>query len=217
MASLDILCFNPFNLKNKIIKIEHKKIFRGPSKILKNISWPPQKPSASRPLLPSYILNVWSLASNHDGNFYCLNYLHSFRTDNALKKQEGLCDNNDYCSVEMLTQFNKTLKYNYGEKPLRTPFVIYADLELLLIKKQSCQNKSNECYTERKAIHEPCGYALTLISSFDSKQSKRSFYREKDCIKRFCSELKELATKIINYEQKVLIQLTDNEKKYYEE
>ena len=32
MASLDILCFNPFNLKNKIMKIEHKKIFRGPTK-----------------------------------------------------------------------------------------------------------------------------------------------------------------------------------------
>ena len=41
MASLDILCFNPFNLKNKIMKIEHKeKTLRGPSKILKNISWP---------------------------------------------------------------------------------------------------------------------------------------------------------------------------------
>ena len=42
MASLDILCFNPFifNLKNKIFKIEQKKIFRGPSKILKSISWP---------------------------------------------------------------------------------------------------------------------------------------------------------------------------------
>ena len=39
MASLDILCFNYFNLKNKILKIEHKEIFRGPSKILKNISW----------------------------------------------------------------------------------------------------------------------------------------------------------------------------------
>ena len=37
MASLDILCFNHFNLKNKIMKIEQKKMFRGPSKILKNI------------------------------------------------------------------------------------------------------------------------------------------------------------------------------------
>ena len=40
MASLDILCSNPLNLKNKITKIEHKKIFCGSSKILKNISWP---------------------------------------------------------------------------------------------------------------------------------------------------------------------------------
>ena len=40
MASLDILYINLFNLKNKIMKIEHRKIFRGPSKVLKNISWP---------------------------------------------------------------------------------------------------------------------------------------------------------------------------------
>ena len=40
MASLDILYSKPLNLKNKIRKIEHKKIICGPSKILKNISWP---------------------------------------------------------------------------------------------------------------------------------------------------------------------------------
>ena len=40
MASLDILCCNRFKLKNNIMKIEHTKIFRGSSKILKSISWP---------------------------------------------------------------------------------------------------------------------------------------------------------------------------------
>ena len=40
-----------------------------------------------------------------------------------------------------------------------------------------------------------------------------SFYREKDCIKRFCSELKELGTKVINYEQKEMTPLTDDENK----
>ena len=43
MASLDILCINLFNLKNKIMKIEYRKIFHGPSKVLKNISWPINK------------------------------------------------------------------------------------------------------------------------------------------------------------------------------
>ena len=98
------------------------------------------------------------VTSNHVGELYCLNCLHSFRTDNALKKHDRLCDNIDYCSVEVPTKSNKILKYNHGEKSLKTPVVIYADLECLLIKQQSCQNNPNESYTERKAIHEPCGY-----------------------------------------------------------
>ena len=40
MASLDILCSNLLNFKNKIAKIQHRKIFCGPSKILKNILLP---------------------------------------------------------------------------------------------------------------------------------------------------------------------------------
>ena len=98
----------------------------------------------------------------------------------------------------MHTQFNKTLKNNYGEKSLKTPFVIYADLECFLLKKQPCQSIPNEFYNERKAIHRPCVYALNLVCLFDSKQNKRRFYRGKDCIKRFCSDQKELRTKIIN-------------------
>ena len=38
----------------------------------------------------------------------------------------------------MPTKVNKTLKYNHGEKSLKVPFVISADLECLLIKEQSC-------------------------------------------------------------------------------
>ena len=36
VVSLNILCSNPLNSKNKITKIEHKKIFCSPSKIFKN-------------------------------------------------------------------------------------------------------------------------------------------------------------------------------------
>ena len=113
------------------------------------------------------------VTSNNHGDFYCLDCLHSFQTDNALKRHERLCDNNDYCHVEMLTKHNKALKYNHGEKPLKVPFVIYADLECLLIKEQSCQNSPKESYTERKAMLKPCGYALSLICSFDSKENKQ--------------------------------------------
>ena len=74
------------------------------------------------------------ITSNHNGDFYCLNCLHSFRTDNGLKKHERLCESNDYCRVEMPTKRNKIVKYSHGEKSLKIPFAIYVDLECLLSK-----------------------------------------------------------------------------------
>ena len=65
-------------------------------------------------------------------------------------------------------------------------------------------------------MHEPCGYSLDLVSSFDSRQNKHNFYSGKDCIKRFCSDVKDIATKIINCEEKEMIPLTDNENRSYE-
>ena len=109
------------------------------------------------------------------------------------------------------------LKSNHGEKSLKVPFTIYADLERLLIKQQSCQNNPNKSYTERQAIHEPCGYALSLICSFDKTKNKHNFYRKRDYIKRFFSDLKELGTKTVNYEEKEILPLIDNENKFYEE
>ena len=91
-----------------------------------------------------------AITSTHHGDSYCLNFLRSFRTDNALKNHEKLCDNNDYCRVEMPTKNNNKLKHNHGEKSLKAPFIIYADLECLLIKQQSCQNNSNESYLKEK-------------------------------------------------------------------
>ena len=76
MASLDILCSNPLNLKNKITKIEHKKIFCGPSKILKNISWPINiclkyfMTLTKTFLPPSYILNERSLSTLLNSNMH---------------------------------------------------------------------------------------------------------------------------------------------------
>ena len=61
------------------------------------------------------------IRENNNGDFYCLGCLHSFRTDNGLKKPERLCNNHDYCHIEMPNNDNNTLKYNHGEKSLKAP------------------------------------------------------------------------------------------------
>ena len=37
------------------------------------------------------------IASKRDGEFYCLNCLHSFRAESKLKEHENVCKNHDYC------------------------------------------------------------------------------------------------------------------------
>ena len=61
MASLDILGSNRLNLKNKIRKIEHEKIFCGPSKIFEKYFMAHQYMPKTFHDPSSYILNVRSL------------------------------------------------------------------------------------------------------------------------------------------------------------
>ena len=69
---------------------------------------------------------------NHNDDFYCLNCFHAFRTKNKLEEHKNICENHEYCHVEMPTKDNNIIKYNQGEKSIKLPFVIYADLECLL-------------------------------------------------------------------------------------
>ena len=71
--------------------------------------------------------------SNHHGDSYCLNCFHSYHTLNKLKKHERVCNNHDYCRIDMPKEHEK-IKYLPGEKSLKAPFIIYADLECLLKK-----------------------------------------------------------------------------------
>ena len=107
---------------------------------------------------------------------------------------------------------NKILKYNPGEKSLKVPFIIYADLECLLKKIDTCQNNPEESYTEKKAKHKPSGYSRVTCCSFDKSKTEWNYYRGKDCMEKFCKDLRDQAMKIINYEKKEIIPLTDEEK-----
>ena len=80
------------------------------------------------------------ITSNHDEDFYCLNCFHLYRTKNKLEACKKICENCDYCHVEMPTKDNNTIKYNQGEKSIKLPFVVCADLECLLEKISTCYN-----------------------------------------------------------------------------
>ena len=155
------------------------------------------------------------ITSTHKEDFYCLNGFHSYRTKNKLELHEKICENHNYCNVEMPTKNNNIIKYNQGEKSIKLLFVIYADLECLLEKMSMCQNNPNESSITEINKHTPSGYSIFTHCSFDLMRNKLNHYRGKDCMKKFCKDLREHATKIINHEKKKMIPLTTEEKIYH--
>ena len=55
------------------------------------------------------------MTSKHVGDFYYLNCFHYIAQKKKLKKHEKVCNNHDYCNVEMPNEDNKIIKYSHGE------------------------------------------------------------------------------------------------------
>ena len=136
--------------------------------------------------------------------FNCLNCFHSFRSENKLEKYKNLCKNHYYCYAEIPKEDNKILKYNHGEKSMKVPFIIYADLEALLEKMSTCHNNPKKSSTTELNKNTASGYSLFTNCLFDTTKNTLDYYRGKNCMKNFCIciDLKEHAIKIINYEKK---------------
>ena len=110
---------------------------------------------------------------------------------------------------------NNTIKYNHGEKSMKLPFVIYADLECLLEKMSTGVNNPNKSFTTKINKHTPLGYSIFTHCSFDESKNKLNYYRGDDYMKKCCKDLRKHATKIVNYEKKKMMPLTTEEKICY--
>ena len=128
------------------------------------------------------------ITSYHKEDFYCLNCFCAYSTKKKLEAHKKICENHDYCHVEMPTKDNNTIKYNQGEKSIKLPFAVYVDLECFLEKIITCQNKPNESSTTEINKHTPSGYSLFTHCLFDKSKNKLNHYRGKDCMKTFCKD-----------------------------
>ena len=65
--------------------------------------------------------------SKNDGDFHCLNCIHSFRTKNKFV-------NKFFLGVAMPSEEIKILEFNQYQKSYKTRSIIYADFESLIKK-----------------------------------------------------------------------------------
>ena len=102
----------------------------------------------------------------------------------------------------MPNEDNKILKYSHGEKSMKVPFFTHANLESLLEKISTYHNNPEKPSAIIINKHTPSDYSLFTHCSFDATRNNLDCYRGKGCMERFCEDLKEHATTIINHEKK---------------
>ena len=74
---------------------------------------------------------------------------------------DNVYKDHDHCYVDMPDKDNNILKYKSGEKHLRVPFIMYADMECLLENISTCHNDPNKSSTIKiNEQHTPSGYSL---------------------------------------------------------
>ena len=149
------------------------------------------------------------IASKHDGDFYCLNCFHLFRTKNKLESHEKVWENKDYCNVVIPSEDTETLEFNQYHKS-------DADLESLIEKIDGYKNNPENSSTTKANEHIPPGFLVSTISLFKAIEYKHNVYSGKDCMKAFCESLRECAMKMINFEKKKMRLLANEQQKSYE-
>ena len=85
---------------------------------------------------------------------------------------------------------------------MKIPFIIYADMESLLEKIDTCPKNPKNSSTTKINKDTASGYFLFIHCSFILTKNKYEYYRGKEYIKNFCRNRRKHATTIISYEKK---------------
>ena len=105
--------------------------------------------------------------------FNWLNWCHSVRTKNKLKPNKTYVKINIFVALWCLL---KILSYQY-QKPDKTPFIIYADLNLWKKKWMDVKKNSEKSRTTKVGEHIPLGFSISAILSFKDTEI-RMMYKE---------------------------------------
>ena len=90
------------------------------------------------------------ITSKDHSDFYCLNCLCSFRTENRLKSLEKVCKNKDFCGIAMPSEKDNILEFNQYMKSDKMSYTIYADIESLIRKINRCANNPETSSTKNQ-------------------------------------------------------------------
>ena len=72
-----------------------------------------------------------------------------------------------FCGIVIPSKKDKILTSKQNMKPDKMPYIIYADIESLIKKKDECVNNPENSSATKTGQHIPCGYSISIIQAFN--------------------------------------------------
>ncbi|GFW75952.1 uncharacterized protein TNCV_3247171 [Trichonephila clavipes] len=114
----------------------------------------------------------------------------------------------------MATQEEKWLEFSNHKFKLPVPYVIYADLECILEKINSCEQDPKISSTESIAKHVPCGFAYVIVGPDGTMVKPPTVFRGKNAIDQFLTKLldeEKSILDILRFVKPMVFSMTDEE------
>ena len=108
--------------------------------------------------------------NNHNDKYYFCQYcLHGCTSEKVLKNHMERCKLHGAQRIKLLKADDKKgrgkIKFTKTKYQLYLPFVIYADFESVLRKKDSCETSSSKSFTTQYQHYVPCGSCIYVKCS----------------------------------------------------
>ena len=144
-------------------------------------------------------INLHKLISKISGkecrerSYLCRNYFHICSSTEYFNTHQQKCLEQDSLQITMpsLTKNKVTFK-NFAARWF-SPFVVYLDLESLIVPVTTVKNHPNVSSTHALEKHLPCSYCLMVIERGNPEPIHFDIYTGPDCMERFLSKIEKLA------------------------
>ena len=106
------------------------------------------------------------------GDFYCLNYLYSFKIKKQLTSSERAFENKDFEGIVIPSQGNTLLDFNQHQKFDKNPCIFFEDFESPIYRIDSCKTSSKILTTTKSGGDISRGFSSSSVLTYDVTKNK---------------------------------------------
>ena len=134
----------------------------------------------------------------------------SLKQTRKLELGKKIGESKGFYGFVMSFEDTKIYKFHDYPKSDKTPSIIHEDFESLIKRLGGCKNNYENSSAAKLDEHIPCGYSISMISTFDGIKTL-DVYRGEDCMKKFCTPFRHHAMKKSKFKKKKTIPLINEQ------